>query len=305
MSATDRIAFQMKLLFDPDVREAFLEDRPGTLHNELPDPADHAAFAAVDAEGLRLDADARSDYLMGALCRSFPLTCGGIGSYPGGARALSRFMASPHMFGAVADRTKAFGGHLSRLLELGVLEIPPHSVELLKALLELEQGLVDNAARIRADFRAGKPVLSPDPPSGNKLKRDPLALAPYLVVAHMPLPMELIKAAMGRPAPEALWTRIRTGQLSAGRFEAVSRADRDEVTLLARGIVTGHSVDRAGAGGAAPLVGVKHNTLELAGRATPLLELLDGKRSLKEIPGDAWGLVKSLAQAGFVVSVDD
>ena len=252
--------------------------------------ADPALFLAVDAEGLRIDAEGRRRYLMSALCRPYPLSAAAVGAALG-PRSLSAFLASPAIFGPLGRRSAAFGDHLGRLIELS---LPGPAQGLLQATLALERGLVDNAAALRQAAEAAPGP--PQKPSSGQLKRGKIALPPYFMAVELPVPPELLRAALAGVGPEDAWARIEAG-LDFDRVVAVARGDAGPVTVLARGFVRGMSLERAGAGGVSPLVDLSHLSATLAGRQAAAVQALVGKR-LGELPAARLRMARALVEAG-------
>ncbi|MCB9761137.1 MAG: hypothetical protein H6739_14955 [Alphaproteobacteria bacterium] len=291
--------FLERLLFDQELRARFAADRGATLaaHGvEAP-----GLFADLDLHGLELDAQVRRRYLMSALCRPFPLSAAALGAAPGGPARLSAFLASPHLFGPLGARTAAFGDHLARLLALA--DLPPVTKGLLQANLGWERALVDNAAALREAAARGEAPGLPPKPAASALKKGRLTLPPYLLAAELPLPTGLLRAALDGVSAADAWARVEAGALDPGRVVTVSRADPVPVTMLARGYVAGMSQDRAGAGGVAPLVDVRHLTVELSGRQGALLAMLQERPRLRDLPAARARVLRRLAEAGVLDAI--
>ncbi|MCB9741333.1 MAG: hypothetical protein H6740_01790 [Alphaproteobacteria bacterium] len=286
-----------RLLFDPAERGRFLEDRGAALEASGLSHPEQAIFRDLDEQGLLVDAEIRRRYLMSALCRPFALTAAALGAAEGGAEALSAFLASPHLFDELGARSEAFGAHLQRLLDFNTLDLPEPLQALLGATLSLERGLVASAARLRAAAEAGEAPGAPARPTKGQLKRASLSLPPHFLAAELPVPTALIVGALDGVGPGDAWHRVESGRLDLQRLVSVSRADPAPVTVLCRGYVAGMSSERAGAGGVAPLVDVRHLRVELGGRQARLIQGLVGQR-LSALPGARQELARRLAEAG-------
>lgn len=285
-----------RLLFDEALRDAYAADpEPVFDQHGLPE-ADRVRFRGLSLPGLKADAEGRRRYLMAALCRPYPLSAAAIGADD--PRALSSFLASPALFLPLAERSARFGDHLSGLLDALEDRLPDAAGRLIRAVLSVERALVDNAAALRDAAGRGEAPGPPSAPSSAQLKRGRLRLPPYLLVAELPAPTELIRAALGGVGPEDVFPKIEAGQVSRDRLVTVARAEEQPVTLLCRGVVTGQSHERAGAGGLSPLVEVKHLRVELGGRQGPLLQSLQDEPTLKELPPAREALMRRLIDAG-------
>ncbi|MCB9745094.1 MAG: hypothetical protein H6740_21070 [Alphaproteobacteria bacterium] len=289
--------FYERLLFDPSLRERFLEDRAGTLAAAPLSEAERSVFRDLDEQGLLVDVEIRRRYLMSALCRPFALSAAALGAAPGGAEALASFLASPHLFDELGARSEAFGAHLQRLLDFDALGLAEPLKPLIGAVLALERALVANAARLRQAAEVGEAPGAPSQPSKGMLKRATLALPPFFLAAELPVPTALVTGALDGAGPGDAWHRVEAGQLDLGRLLTVSRADLVPVTVLCRGYVAGMSSERAGAGGVAPLVDVRHVRVELAGRQGRLIQALAGQR-LSALPVARQQLARRLVEAG-------
>ncbi|MCK6521127.1 hypothetical protein L6R49_06765 [Myxococcota bacterium] len=287
-----------RLLFDEDLRAAFARDRESVLHEHGLAEVERARFRQMSLSGLAADAEGRRRYLMAALCRPYPLSAAAIGA--GDPRALSRFLASPALFAPLAERSARFGDHLSGLLDALEDQLPEAAGGLIRAVLSVERAMVDNAAALRDAAGRGEAPSPPSPPSSAQLKRGHLRLPPYLLVAELPAPTELIRAALGGVGPEDVFPRLEAGQVSRDRLITVARADEQPVTVICRGVVVGQSHERAGAGGLSPLVEVKHLRVELGGRQAPLLRALQAEPTLKDLPPAREALMRRLVEAGVV-----
>ena len=288
----------LRLLFDAELRAAFAANRGDVLLEAGLSELDATRFLALDVEGLRRDAEGRARYLMSALCRPYPLSAAILGAAPGGPAALTRFLASPALFGPLGARSAAFGAHLSALAE--GLDAPPEAVALLGALLSLERALVQNAGALREAAALGRAPGPPRPPSPKDLRKGRLSLPPFLLVAELPTPLEQVVAALDGVGPEDAWHRVMAGSLSLDRFVTVARADPQPVTLLFRGYVAGQTVERAGGGGVAPLVDVRHARAELSGTIGPLLSQLQEGPRLDDLAQQRRELARKLAEAGLL-----
>lgn len=289
--------YLMRLLFDEELREAFLEDRAAALGEAIAlgptqgglAPSDLGIFRALDGDGLAIDAAARRRYLMSALCRAYPLSAAAIGAAPGGARRLSAFLTSIPTRDPAA-RATGFGDHLARLVELNAAGLPAPAVVLLTALLALERAAVDNAAACRAAVAAGTPLPSPRPPGSAARKQRPIALPPFSAIALLPAPTAAIAGALDGVGPGDAWHRIEGGGLELDRLVTVARADPQPVTVLTRAVPAG--------GG--ELVEVRHLRAELRGRKDGWLMGLLGQARLHELPPAQQKLAEKLMEAGLL-----
>lgn len=84
--------FWVSLLFDAELRKDFSDDATQVLAKSGLSEVDQTTFAQIDPMGLELDAQGRAQYLMSALCRSFPFTVACLGTMPIAARELQVFL---------------------------------------------------------------------------------------------------------------------------------------------------------------------------------------------------------------------
>jgi hypothetical protein len=298
MSAVDRqYGYLLRLLFDGAAREQLGSDPEGALLEAGLTGADADPFRGLDLAGLAIDAAGRRRYLMSALCRSYPLTAAALGAAAGGAERLAAFMASPALFGSVAERTRAFGDHLARLVDLDAHRGGPVN-DLLRAFLALERGRVDNAAALRQAAEEGRAPARPQRWSSGKIKRGRPALPPYTFMVQLPCSPAVLEVALGRVGPEDAWLQIDAGRLSFDRVRTVARAEPSPVTVVARGVVRGFATTLAGAGGVAPVIDVSHLTVELAGLQAARLSRFDGATATTDLPPQDAALARKLIEAG-------
>lgn len=295
MSTHAQHDFLLRLLFDEELRQRFFNDQAGVASEEGLSLAELATFGTLDLTGLKLDAAARRDVLMRTLCRPYPLTAAALGSLPGGAKRLGAFLSASTVTSEASARTQAFGEHLGAILSAGTT-MPPAWDAFVGSLLEFEQGLVREAAKLRRSVEQGHP-----PPSVVKGRASEFLARPeYLTAVELSVPTALVKAALHQVGPDDCWERITSHSLSAARLLAVARADPMPVTLVARAIISPRTPPTPGVGGAPPVVVVVHPTAELSGRHAAALMSLDGARSLSSFANDEQSLFTQLAQAGIL-----
>ena len=299
--AEEQQDFLMRLLFDEELRERFARDAKRTLAEEEVLEAARPALCDVDAHGIEVDASMRREYLMSALCRQFPMSATALGTLDNGPRRLSAFLASKVVLGPMAPRTHAFGEHLERLLQTGAAEFGHEATVVLASLLELERARADNATAIRNEVASGGEVPQPGAPTAAQKKRGRVALPPFLLACELPLPTSVMLAALDHPRPENAWQHIVAKGASRARWLSATRSLPLPVTVLSRGFVRGLAIERAGAGGVAPLVDVSHLTVELNGRRSAELGDLNGTRTLKELPVSVRGLAQKLLEQGLLI----
>lgn len=292
--------FLLRLLFDADAREGFAQDRAQALAEAGLEGAAALPFTTLKLAGLVRDADQRRDYLMSALCRAYPRTAGALGAAPGGARALSAFLASPAAIGPTPARNQAFGQHLARLISIGASSRSARTTALLEAFLAWEQGLVQSAARVREAVARGEPVPAPQKPTKNARKRHPLCLPPFFFAVRLPVPSALLSGALEHIDPANAWFTICSGRLSAHRLDSVARGVPTPVTVLCRGIARGHTTEPGGVGALAPVVDVRHLTAELPGDQHTLLAQIDGSTPVGALPTRFHGMLHQLLDAGLL-----
>ena len=264
----------LRLLFDAELRDRFFRDRDAVL-------AEHPgceALACLDRAGLELDARTRGRYLMSSLCRPYPLSAGALGAAD--PDALSAWLASPLLLAPLPERNAAFGAHLDRLARL-------RGATWLQPVLDWERGLVALAARARED------TPTPVAPAG-------FSFAPHTLVVEAPWSFELLRGAMeGIDASDA-WERIEARRVRPERVATVATARPVPVTLLARAVVGGATLERGASGGVGALIEVRHRTAELMGAQGARLRLLVGGPPDRLSDADR-RLGESLVEAGILL----
>lgn len=295
MSAASQHAFLLRLLFDEALRTRFFNDRAGVMREVGLGATDKAAFEALDRTGLELDARARRDVLMRALCRPYPLTAAALGSLPGGPERLAGFLSPPVAAADSSTRTRMFGMHLEQVLS-DETSMPVEWDELVRALLDFERGLAQAAAALRRSVEQGHaPPVVVKGQDGECLSRPP-----YFTATELPVPTAFIKGALNQLGPDDCWERIASRRVSAARLMSVARADPAPVTLVARAIVSPRNPPTPGVGGAPPVVVVVHPTAELNGRHADALLQLDGGQRLSSLTAERQSMFAQLAKAGIL-----
>lgn len=278
----------LQTLFHPEALARLVRDGRGDLSPVLAQD--------IDAQGVVIDAEGRHQYLMSALCRSFPVSAAALGALLG-TTPLVAFLASPALLGPMAARTAAFGDHLQRLVDL-VLDGPAPVVAGVGALLAWERALVDSARALRDAVSAGAPVpnVTDTPGSG------PLAVAPFAVVMELPLSPSVVQAALQGVGPGDCWRRIAHGDLDGDRLVAALLGKPSPVTLLARALVPPQApIAVSGIAGVPDVIEVSHRTAELPGRQGGRLRAMLGE-PLGDLPPRSQNTALRLVQAGLLVA---
>lgn len=244
----------LRLLFDSNLRE-LLHEEPQQCVQEL--GCDENFLQGVDATGLDIDAQGRSEYLMASLCRLFPWSTSIIGSRSGGADALLQFLSSPVIFGDTDARNDQFAEHLKRILSFRL--VPAFMVDAVRAFVDVEQGLAKQRADLRKFMKSGGAI-----PSLPTDRRGVFHFSPYTTIAQLPCSTMLLQGIMGC-SPDQVWRMIRGGGFGWERIESLFRADIESTTFLCRAFPKGYQAQRAFAGAVAPSMEVEQRTVELRG----------------------------------------
>ena len=289
--------FLMRLLFDEKLRAKWSEDAQAVMaHADLSD-SDKEMFSKVDPYGLALDAQGRGQYLMSALCRSYPLTVACLGTVKESVFRLQTFLKYIPSFESTEARTLAFGQFLRALVQDNPWQGKPALVEMILTLHGFELAVAENTARCRAAVNAGEAPPKIEKYSSGMLKKRPLVLPPYLLICEMPVSFGVLDQALSSPRPENIWQRVATHQnLDLPRLEAVAYGATQPVTVLARAEVTGIR----GAGAVASIIHVVHKKIELSGRKSMIFSQITGKQSLGAYPIETQKTWRQLVDLGFV-----
>ena len=291
----------LRLLLDPAAQEAWAADpeRWSAHHGAT-------ALARVHAPGLAHDAAMRSRYLLSAICRPFPLSAAAA-ALRSGVDAVRSFLADPALLAEPSARSQAFGRHLGRLLAAPAA--CPHTdprlsldqeavVDLMEAILALEAGAVEAAARLRAAGLAA-PLAAPPPPPSLPVAEDARPRLPEHARAFLlPQPIGVVRAALDGVDAADAWARIEAGAMRAGRLVAVARAAPAVVTVLLRTVATRWMP--APDPRLPPLIEVGHRSAELRGNQARLLLELDGAVPVAELSPRQRSLVDALVRGGLV-----
>jgi len=280
----------IRLLFDAELRARLPEDASGVAA-ELGVPA--ALVDGADGPGLALDADGRRQYLMSALCRTFPLSSALVGA--SSPDRLAAFLLSPALFGSLGDRTAAFGRHLHRLATLNP-DDEKRVQQAVLAVVDYERALASNAAAVRSAVTRGATVPAPSKPPRSARRHGTLSLPEHTIVAELPHPMAAIQAALNGLTAGDAWLRLARGAVEEARIRAVLRSTPSPVTVLARAHQAGMTV----AGSGAALVDVTQRTVELRGRKGRWLQSVVGEK-LADLPPAGKRLAEQLVEAGLLV----
>jgi hypothetical protein len=293
--------FFIDLLFDAQLRAQWCQDPEAVLVKRNLSEADKALFLKVDPYGLVLDAEGRGQYLMSALCRSFPLTVACLGTVKESAARLQMFLKNIPTFESTEARTLAFGQFLVKMVQDNPWYGKPSLVELVLTLHGFEMAVAENTARCRAAVSAGERPPQIEKYSSGMVKKRPLVLPPYLLICEMPVSLSVLDQALGSPRPEDIWQRVHRHQnLEASRLEAVAYGSTLPVTTLARAQITGIQGERGGTGAMAPLIHVTHKKIEISGRKANFFSIVEGRKCLSAYPSDSQRILRQFLDLGFL-----
>ncbi len=299
--ASDAQQLFIDLLFDVSLRQQWGSDPEVVLGARDLSDAEKHMFRNLDPRGLAFDAQGRSQYLMSALCRSFPFTVACLGTVGATALHLECFLKDVPFFQSIEERTLAFGRYLSDWVMDNPWNGKPALVELVRTVHGFEMAVAENTARCRAAVNAGKKPPSIEKYSSGMLKKRPLVLPSYFLVFEMPVSFGVLNQALISPKAENVWQRVLVGQnLELSRLEAVAYGTTLPVTALARAQVMGIQGQRGGAGGVAPMIHVTHKKLELSGRKSSVFSTIDGVKTLRSYAPETRNLLKQLLDLGFL-----
>ncbi len=289
------------LLFDVSLRALWHDDPDVVLNSRGLSDAEKEMFRKLDSRGLALDAQGRSQYLMSALCRSFPYTVACLGTVKETAFHLELFLKHIPSFQHTEERTMAFGRYLSDWVMDNPWNGTPALVEMVRTVHSFEMAIAENTARCRAAVNAGEAPPRIEKYTSGMLKKRPLVLPSYFLVFEMPVSFGVLNQALFSPKAEDVWQRVQAGQnLDLVRLKAVAQGTTMPVTALARAQVLGIQGQRGGAGGVAPMIHITHKKLELSGRKSTVFSKIDGVKTLRSYPADATKFLKQLLDLGFL-----
>ena len=293
--------FFINLLFDAQLRAQWCEDPEAVLVKGNLSEAEKALFLKVDPYGLVLDAEGRSQYLMSALCRSFPWTVACLGTVKESAARLQMFLKNIPTFESTEARTLAFGQFLVKMVQDNPWNGKPALVEMVLTLHGFEMAVAENTARCRAAVNAGDTPPQIEKYSSGMVKKRPLVLPPYLLICEMPVSLGVLDQALGSPKPEDIWQRVHRHQnLEVSRLEAVAYGSTLPVTALARAQITGIQGRRGGEGAMAPLIHVTHKKIEISGRKARLFSKIKGEQCLSAFPANSHHILRQFLDIGFL-----
>ena len=262
----------LDLLYDVDLRAQWHADPESLLNARALSNEERTLMRRLDTEGLALDAQGRAQYLMSALCRSFPYSTACLGTSKHTAAHLERFLKAVPSFQSTEARTLAFGNYLADLIHDNPWNQQPLFVELVRAVHGFEMAIAENTARCRAAVAAGQTPPKVEKYTSGMVKKRSLVLPPYFLVFELPVSFNVLDQALSAPKPDDIWQRVQSGQnLDVARLQAVAQGTTLPVTALARAQILGIQGQRGGAGGVASVIHVTHRKIELSGRKSGVL----------------------------------
>ncbi len=264
----------LALVFDAEVRRAFIAD-PRAALLQLGVPAtDHDDFLTVSSFGLQIDARDRQLLVLSRLAKSFPLSVAATSAVPEGLALVKRLVGPAHFEVAVAERPARFGQALCHALTRhGDASVSDDERGFLVSLARFETACAVASARARLAAQDAHARVEPTeaivPPSTWLVA--PLSLAPGVAVAKLPAsPSLILRQLTGSTDVDALWAQLCQSPVPRSRLQQARQPQGEGVVVVCRAVITRASLTDAEVG---------QRTLELAGGFAFLLGGLDGRRS--------------------------
>jgi hypothetical protein len=257
------------LLFDKNVRSAFVSNKLQALAAYDLTESEKKDFMLIRTDALELDAAIRIDLILSQMIRHFPLVFALFSSYPQGLDCIRAVVE--HRFPATAPLQRAvyFGtalrDHFSQLVVVQTREN-----RLTGAVIEAELAMAYTASALKSDILQQGEVLDNNPVVHENWLNLPVSLAPYVSASIIPLPYQQLKQALCPAEGAELWR-----QLSAVPFNPEKRhqlfARPDIRLLLSRAYISRYSPCEPA---------VEFATAELSEGFAPLFQYVNGECSI-------------------------
>lgn len=215
------------LLFNAELREAFLSKRCAALSSYALTPQELADFEMIRPDALAIDADMRSQMILAQLTRSYPMSMSLLSYLESGLESAPSWINVALMQAPPRQRPLIFGQAMAAWLK----QYRFNSRAEKKLILSIQE------AELSMAWTAAKP-LTPRPDIQSTLPPDwaqhPIRMAEHLSAALLPLPYHELKQQLCSVADSQLWRELNKQPTpSAVIEELLAHTERHLLVALA------------------------------------------------------------------------
>lgn len=273
MSFAEQERALFDLLFDQPLRDDFCLRSTLALSDYQLSDGEREDFSQIRPDGLTMDASLRADQVLVHLCRQFPLTFSLLSCQPGGMGLLRQRVNGQTMRQAPEDRATQFGAQLQEILAK-----PAHHGAMLGATLAAELGLAWTSANLRKQLRQDNALTLPPPAPSLYLDTDswldrPITLGAQVAASLLPHSYSANKKALCPGDDASLWAHLSQRPTTEAQIQN-ALGQPAPVLFISRATVSNHGVCETR---------IDHVTLELNDGFAPLLQQIDGEKSVTQI----------------------
>jgi hypothetical protein len=260
------------LLFDKQLRDAFISDGNTSLVEYELDQDELGDFKTIRPDALEIDCNIRINLVLSQVCRAYPVSFTLLSSIPDGFEQLKilvnpALMKTPH-----TDRNSHFGESL--LNNANSFNISDESLRAkIFAYVATERGMAISASLLKEDVINGKYNLDSVENASDEQMEKPTSLAPFVSASLLPSSYMTIKKDICKVRESSLWRYLSKTPLDKKEFARVLSND-DPRLLVTRAYVTSHS-------NFDPVIDQK--TIELPEGFSFLFQYIDGNFSINHI----------------------
>ena len=265
----ERVLFD--LLFDPAVRQRFVNDADSLLEQYDLESHERDDFKTIRPEALALDANMRVGLLLSSFNHSYPVSFSLVSSLPQGNDLLKSLVDAETMHTPPLQRATVYGSRLRD--KLAITPIDKESERpLLTAIVEAELGMAYTAAMLKQSVIEHGPM-----PINNTITADwdkqPVKLADFVSAAMLPQPYAQLKLQLCPKTDCDLWTQLTKKPLAAARKTRVLQKQDAHLLVARANLVHASQCEPA----------IEHITVELSEGFAHLFQHINGQNSVEQL----------------------
>ena len=272
MSFVEQERALFDLLFNKELRDAFISDGNASLNAYDLDQNELGDFKVIRPDGLELDGNIRTNLVLSQVCRIYPVSFSLLSAIPGGFEQLRNLVNPKLMKVPYTDRGSYFGESL--LSKASIFNITDEENQnKIFAYVTSERGMAISSSMLKEEVINGGNCIERVDNVGDKQMEQSVKLAPFVSASLLPNSYMTIKKDICKVSESSLWRHLGKTPLDKDEFDRVLNNDNPRL-FVTRAYVKSHSKFD-------PVIDQK--TIELPEGFSFLFQFVDGNFSINHI----------------------
>ena len=234
MSFSEQERAMFDLLFNRDLRQAFVQHSATSLQAYDLEVSELEDFRTIRPDALEIDAGMRVFMVLVHLCRELPLTFSIASSFSGGIEKLKSLADTKTMLTPVHERAAVFGTRVRDWIAEGKWKLKIQQ-DLLLSIIGAEIAISWTNASLKSSLNDGQSLVNKPPDIPADWATRPMRLADYVCAVVIPKPYAELKQRLCAKPDEALWGHLNTKPLST-ELLVKTLSQEDPRLMVARAI---------------------------------------------------------------------